>query len=182
MTSQTKIIESTLKKESGRLFNFIKRYVPSKEDAEDILQDVFYQFIAGFEEIIMIDRISGWLFKSARNKIIDKSRKKKPENFSKFETANDDDGSEYFSFAELLPSLDFTPEDLFLRDEFNEKLKEALDELPVTQKNIFIMNEVDGFTFKEISEITGLNVNTLLSRKHYAVNQLRKKISQYLNK
>jgi RNA polymerase sigma factor (sigma-70 family) len=182
MTSQTKIIETTLIKERGRLFNFIKKYVPSKEDAEDILQDVFYQFIAGFEDIIMIDRISNWLFKSARNKIIDKNRKKKPENFSKIEAVFDDDESEIFSFADLLPSLDFTPEDLFLRDEFNEKLKEVLNELPAEQKDIFIMNEIDGFSFKEISEITGLNVNTLLSRKHYAVNQLRKKISKYLNK
>ena len=182
MTSQTKIVETTLRNERGRLFNFIKKYVPSKEDAEDILQDVFYQFIAGFEDIVMIDRISNWLFKSARNKIIDKSRKKKPENFSKIETRYDEDENEIFSFADLLPSLDFSPEDLFLQDEFNEKFKEVLDELPVEQKNIFIMNEVDGFSFKEISEITGLNVNTLLSRKHYAVNQLRKKISKYLNK
>lgn len=181
MTSQTKIVERTLVKERGRLFNFIKKYVPSKEDAEDILQDVFYQFIAGFEDIIMIDRISSWLFKSARNKIIDKNRKKKPENFSRIEITNDNEG-ETFSFMDLIPSLDFTPEDLFLQDEFNEKFKEALDELPAEQKDIFIMNEIDGFSFKEISEITGFNMNTLLSRKHYAVNQLRKKINKYLNK
>jgi RNA polymerase sigma factor (sigma-70 family) len=182
MTSQAKIVESTLRKERGRLFNFIKKYVPSKEDAEDILQDVFYQFVAGFEDIMMIDRISNWLFKSARNRIIDKSRKKKPENFSEIEITTNEDESEIFSFADLLPSLDFSPEDLFLQDEFNKKFKEALDELPVEQKDIFIMNEIDGFSFKEISEITGLNVNTLLSRKHYAVNQLRKKISKYLKK
>jgi len=181
MTSQTKIVENTLIKERGRLFNFIKKYVPSKEDAEDILQDVFYQFVAGFEDIIMIDRVSGWLFKSARNKIIDKSRKKKPENFSKMENKNEED-EEYFSFTDLLPSLEFTPEDLFLQDEFNEEFKKALDTLPAEQKDIFIMNEIDGFSFKEISEITGLNVNTLLSRKHYAVSQLRKKLSKYLNK
>jgi RNA polymerase sigma factor (sigma-70 family) len=181
MTSQAKIVENTLIKERGRLFNFIKKYVPSKEDAEDILQDVFYQFIAGIEDIIMIDRISGWLFKSARNKIIDKRRKKKPENFSKIEN-KDDEEDEYFSFADLLPSFDFTPEDLFLQDEFNEEFNKALDALPAEQKDIFIMNEIDGFSFKEISEITGLNVNTLLSRKHYAVSQLRKKLSKYLNK
>ena len=85
MTSQTKIIETTLIKERGRLFNFIKKYVPSKEDAEDILQDVFYQFIAGFEDIVMIDRISNWLFISARNKIIDKSRKKNRRIFPRLE-------------------------------------------------------------------------------------------------
>ncbi len=182
MTSQAKIVERTLIKERGKLFNFIKKYVPSKEDAEDILQDVFYQFIVGFEDIIMIDRITGWLFKSARNRIIDKRRKKKLENFSKIKIIKNDNEEESLSFADLFPSLDFTPEDLFLQDEFNEKFKEALDELPAEQKDIFIMNEIDGFSFKEISEITGLNVNTLLSRKHYAVTQLRKKVSKYLNK
>jgi RNA polymerase sigma factor (sigma-70 family) len=181
MTSQAKIVENTLIKERGRLFNFIKKYVPSKEDAEDILQDVFYQFVAGFEDIIMIDKISSWLFKSARNKIIDKSRKKKPDNFSNMENKNEEE-DEYFSFADLIPSLDFTPEDLFLQDEFNTEFKKALDTLPEEQKDIFMMNEIDGFSFKEISEITGLNVNTLLSRKHYAVSQLRKKLSKYLNK
>ncbi len=181
MTSQAKIVETTLIKERSRLFNFIKKYVPSKEDAEDILQDVFYQFIAGFEDIIMIDRISGWLFRSARNKIIDKRRKKKPENFSKLEKYNEED-DEFFSYTDLLPSLDFTPEDLFLQDEFNEELTKVLDALPSEQKDIFIMSEVQGFSFKEISEITGLNVNTLLSRKHYAVTQIRKKLSKYLNK
>jgi RNA polymerase sigma factor (sigma-70 family) len=181
MTSQAKIVENTLVNERGRLFNFIKRYVPSKEDAEDILQDVFYQFIAGFEDIIMIDKISSWLFKSARNKIIDKSRKKKPENFSKIEISSEED-DEFFSFTDLIPSLDFTPEDLFLQDEFNEEFNKILETLPEEQKDIFIMNEIDGLSFKEISEITGLNVNTLLSRKHYAVKQLRKKLSKYLNK
>jgi RNA polymerase sigma factor (sigma-70 family) len=181
MTSQAKIVENTLIKERGRLFNFIKKYVPSKEDAEDILQDVFYQFVAGFEDIIMIDKISSWLFKSARNKIIDKSRKKKPDNFSNMENKNEEE-DEDFSFADLIPSFDFTPEDLFLQDEFNTEFKKALDTLPEEQKDIFMMNEIDGFSFKEISEISGLSVNTLLSRKHYAVSQLRKKLSKYLNK
>ena len=181
MTSQAKIVEQTLIKERGRLFNFIKKYVPSKEDAEDILHDVFYQFIVGFEDIIMLDRISGWLFKSARNKIIDNTRKKKPEYFSKIEkTFNEED--EYLSFADLLPSFDFSPEDLFVQDEFNDEFKKILEELPEEQKNIFIMNEIDGLSFKEISEITGLKVNTLLSRKHYAVTHLRNKLNKYLNK
>ena len=182
MTSQTKIVERALAKERGRLFNFIKRYVPSKEDAEDILQDVFYQLIAGFEDIIMIDRISGWLFKTARNKIIDKKRKKKPDNFSGFEITNNEEDGEYFSFSDLIPSFDLIPEGLFLQDEFNEELQKALDSLPPEQKDIFLMSEIDGLSFKEISAITGLNINTLLSRKHYAVTQLRKKLIKYLNK
>jgi RNA polymerase sigma factor (sigma-70 family) len=181
MTSQAKIVEYTLKKEKGRLFNFIKKQVPSKEDAEDILQDVFFQLIAGFEDIIMIDRISGWLYKTAKNKIIDKIRKKKPDNFSEVDVVNEED-EESFSFADFIPSLDFTPEDLFLQDEFNEKLNEELKLLPEEQRDVFTMNEIDGLSFKEISEITGLKINTLLSRKHYAVTQLRKKLSNYLNK
>jgi RNA polymerase sigma factor (sigma-70 family) len=181
MTSQAKIVEHTLVKERGKLLNFIKKYVPSKEDAEDILQDVFYQFIAGFEDIILVDRISGWLFKSAKNKIIDKRRKKKPENFSKMEIIKDED-DDAFSIIDLVPSLEFTPEDIFLKDEFTEEFEKALDSLPAEQKDIFLMSEADGFSFKEISEITGLNINTLLSRKHYAVVQLRKKLNNYLNK
>jgi RNA polymerase sigma factor (sigma-70 family) len=182
MTSQAKIVEYTLKKEKSRLFNFIKKYVPSTEDAEDILQDVFYQLIAGFEDIIMIDRISGWLYKTAKNKIIDKIRKKKPDSFSKVEIVNDSEDEESFSFADLLPSFDFTPEDLFILDEFNKKLNKELKLLPEEQRDVFTMSEIDGLSFKEISEITGLKINTLLSRKHYAVTQLRKKLNNYLNK
>jgi len=180
MTSDAKLVENIIVKERGRLFNFIRKYVPLKEDAEDILQDVFYQFIAGFDDIVVIDRVSAWLFKSVRNKIIDKSRKKKPESFLDIKIDNEESDDEEV-FEDIIASLDYTPEDLFLYDEFNEELNKALDSLPPEQKDIFAMSEIEGFSFKEISEITGLNVNTLLSRKHYAVNQLRKKLNNYLN-
>ena len=120
------------------------------------------------------------LFKAAKNKIIDKSRKKKPERFTdQFREVFDTE--EVFSIEDFLPSIGLTPEDLFLRDEFNEKFEEAINVLPPEQRDVFLMNEIDGYSFKEISELTGLPVNTLLSRKHYAVKQLKKKLIKYLN-
>ncbi len=179
MTEQAKTIEQTFVKEKGVLFSFIRKFVPSREDAEDILQDVFYQFIS-YANIELIEKVNSWLFKTARNKIIDKSRKKRPERFTE-QIRESFDGEEIFSIEDFLPSLDLTPEDLFLKDEFNEKFETALNELPPEQRDVFLMNEVDGFSFKEISELTGLGVNTLLSRKHYAVKQLKKKLNKYLS-
>jgi RNA polymerase sigma factor (sigma-70 family) len=179
MTEQAKKGEQTFAKEKDRLFNFIRRFVPTREDAEDILQDVFYQFIS-YADIELIEKVNGWLFKTARNKIIDKNRKKKTESFDD-RVSEELDSEETFTVGDLLLRIDFSPEDLFLKDEFNEKFEAALNELPLEQCDVFIMNEVDGLSFKEISEITGLTVNTLLSRKHYAVKQLKKKLNKYLS-
>ena len=179
MTEQAKTIEKTFVKEKSALFNFIRKFVPSREDAEDILQDVFYQFIS-YANIELIERVNSWLFKVARNKIIDKSRKKTTERFAE-QVRETFDGEEIFSMEDFIPSIDLTPEDIFLKDEFNEKFETALNELPPEQRDVFLMNEVDGFSFNEISEITGLSVNTLLSRKHYAVKQLKKKLNNYIS-
>jgi RNA polymerase sigma factor (sigma-70 family) len=179
MNEQVKKIEQTFVKERKRLLRFIRMFVPSREDAEDILQDVFFQFIS-YADIEIIEKVNNWLFKTARNKIIDKSRKKKTERFKEPVSA-DYDGEEFFSIDDLLSSIGLTPEDLFLKDEFNEKFETALNELPSGQRDVFIMNEVEGFSFKEISELTGLSVNTLLSRKHYAVKQLKKKLNKYIS-
>jgi RNA polymerase sigma factor (sigma-70 family) len=179
MTEQAKTIEKTFVKEKSALFNFIRKFVSSREDAEDILQDVFYQFIS-YANIELIERVNSWLFKAARNKIIDKSRKKRTERFAE-QVRETFDGEEIFSMEDFIPSIDLTPEELFLKDEFNEKFETALNELPPEQRDVFLMNEVDGFSFNEISEITGLSVNTLLSRKHYAVKQLKKKLNNYIS-
>jgi RNA polymerase sigma factor (sigma-70 family) len=179
MTEQAKRIEQTFAKERSKLFGFIRKFVPSKEDAEDILQDVFFQFM-NYADIEIIERVNSWLFKTARNRIIDRSRKKKAETFSDTIIENSED-DESFSIEDFLPSLDLTPENIVLRDEFREKFEEALEELPAAQRDVFYMNEIDGLSFKEISELTGLSVNTLLSRKHYAVRQLKKKLNKYLN-
>jgi RNA polymerase sigma factor (sigma-70 family) len=179
MTEQAKTIEKTFVKEKSALFNFIRKFVSSREDAEDILQEVFYQFIS-YANIELIERVNSWLFKTAKNKIIDKSRKKRTERFTE-QFRETFDGEEIFSMEDFIPSIDLTPEDLFLRDEFNEKFETALNELPPEQRDVFLMNEVDGYSFNEISEITGLSVNTLLSRKHYAVKQLKKKLNNYIS-
>jgi len=178
MTEQTKRIEQAFNKERSRLLKFIRRFVSSIEEAEDILQDVIYQFIS-YADIELIERVSNWLFKTARNKIIDKYRKKKTDRFTDH-APEGVDSEETFTIGELLPSIDLTPEDLFLKDEFNEKFDAALDELPPEQRDVFLMYEIEGYSFKEISEITGLGVNTLLSRKHYAVKQLKKNLNNYL--
>ena len=179
MTEQTKKIEQAFDRERSGLLKFIRRFVSSVEDAEDILQDVFYQFIS-YDDIELIERVNSWLFKTARNKIIDKYRKKKTDRFTD-QLPEGVDSEETFTIGELLPSIDLTPEELFLGDEFNEKFEAALDELPPEQRDVFLMSEIEGYSFKEISEITGLGVNTLLSRKHYAVKQLKKKLNKYLN-
>lgn len=180
MAEQVNTVEQTFAKERSGLFNFIRKFVSSREDAEDILQDVFYQFIS-YANIELIERVNSWLFKVARNKIIDKSRKKRTERFVE-QVRESFDGEEIFTIEDFLPSLDLTPEDLFLKDEFNEKFEAVLGELPTEQRDVFLMNEVDGYSFKEISELTGLSINTLLSRKHYAVKQLKKKLNKYLNR
>ena len=179
MTEHSKTAEQAYVKEKGRLFSFIRKFVPAKEDAEDILQDVFYQFIS-YANIELIEKTTNWLFKTARNKIIDEKRKKKTERFTD-QVFEDADGEETFTIEDILASIDLTPDDLFLKNEFSAKFEAALNELPPEQRDVFLMNEVEGFSFKEISEITGLTVNTLLSRKHYAVNQLKKKLIKYLN-
>ena len=180
MTEQAKTIAKTFAKEKSGLFRFIRRLVPSKEDAEDILQDVFYQLM-NYTDFEIIESLNSWLFKTAKNRIIDKRRKKKPESFS--ETVREEfEDDETFSIEDFLPSLDLTPEDIILKDEFNDKFEQALAELPEEQRNVFLMNEIDGLSFNEISELTGLKVNTLLSRKHYAVKQLNEKLNKYLNR
>ena len=178
MTEQAKTVEQAFVNQKSRLFIFIRRFVPSKEDAEDILQDVFYQFIS-YANIELIEKVNSWLFKAAKNKIIDKSRKKRTESFTE-QILEGFDEEEIFSIEDFLPSIGLTPEDLFLRDEFNEKFEAAVNELPPEQRDVFLMNEIDGYSFMEISELTGLTVNTLLSRKHYAVKQLKKKLNKYL--
>ena len=179
MTEKNKLYDRVYKKERNRLFGFIRKFVPSIEEAEDILQDVFYQFFT-YENSGLIERVGSWLFKTAKNKIIDSGRKKRPNTFS--ETIREDyDEEGFFSIEDFLPSFGLTPEDLFLKDEFSEKFNEALEELSPEQKDAFVMSEIDGLSLKEISEITGVKVNTLLSRKHYAVKALKKKLNNYLN-
>lgn len=174
--SQKEQIERTVKKESGRLLNYIRKYVKRTEDAEDILQDVFYQFTQSFGEIQYLDRVTSWLYTVARNRITDVFRKKKPEPMSEISAGGDE--GEMLTLEEIIPSLGLTPEDEALSRVIMDEIEEALDELPEAQREAFVLNEIEGFSFKEISEQTGEPVNTLISRKRYAVIYLRQRLER----
>jgi RNA polymerase sigma factor (sigma-70 family) len=169
---RNKNITNTIKAISNRLFGFIKQRVGSNEDAEDILQDVFYQFAGNTEPI---EQATAWLYKVARNKITDSYRKKKlplaDDILSNGETEDDS-----FNWKEIMFSDATTPETEYLRNIFWEELKAALDELPPEQREVFIQNEVDGIAFKDIAAAGGESVATLISRKRYAVLHLRNRL------
>ena len=177
MTASSVSLEKTISREKGKLFSFIRKNVSSKEDAEDILQEVLYQLVSGFEDIEFIERISAWLMKVARNKIIDLYRKKKTSSFSDEQVfIPSDDSDEPLTLEEILPDLSHLPDEIYWQSAIREEIDEALDELPPDQKEIFIMNEFNGISFKEISELKGININTLLSKKRYAILFLRKRL------
>jgi RNA polymerase sigma factor (sigma-70 family) len=171
---QDQRISEVVKRERSRLLNFIRRRVPDPGDAEDILQDVFYRLVEANRLLMPIEHITGWLFRVARNRITDVFRKKEPENFS--EIAMADENGEDLQFEDLLPSLDAGPEALYARRLLLEELKQALGELPTEQREVFIAHEFEGRSFKELAAETGASVNTLLSRKRYAVLHLRERL------
>ena len=156
---------------SKRLLGFIRKRIGNDADAEDILQDVFYQLAGNTQPI---EQLTAWLFRVARNRIVDVQRKHKPELLDDlYPSSNEDD---MLGWTDLLSDLDDTPETSYLRSLFWETLNTALDELPAEQKQVFVLNELEGVSFKEIAEQTGLTVNTLLSRKRYAVLHLRERL------
>ena len=167
------IKESTIKKEQNRLFRFIRKRVNSLEDAEDILQDVLFQFISGFDTIRSIESATSWLFRVARNRIIDRYRKK---GLKIQQSSTNLEGDEVLTLEEVLPNLGGSPEEEYFRQLIWEEINEALDELPANQRQVFVMHEFEEKSFKEISEITGEGINTLLSRKRYAIQFLRKRL------
>jgi RNA polymerase sigma factor (sigma-70 family) len=164
-------ISEVVKREQSRLRNFIRRRVPDPRDVEDILQDVFYKLVEANRLLMPIDHVTGWLFRVARNRITDLFRKKKPESFSDITAADEDD--ERPPLEDLLPSPDAGPEALYARRVLLDELELAIDELPVEQREVFIAHELEGRSFKEMAAETGVSVNTLLSRKRYAVRRLR---------
>ncbi|MGC1644182.1 MAG: sigma-70 family RNA polymerase sigma factor, partial [Candidatus Sulfotelmatobacter sp.] len=168
---QDQRISEVVKREQSRLRNFIRRRVPDPLDAEDILQDVFYRLVEANRLLMPIEHVTGWLFRVARNRITDLFRKKEPENFSEIDSA--DEGDESLQFEDLLPSPDAGPEALYARAVLLGELQRAVAELPKEQREVFVAHELDGRSFKELSAATGVSVNTLLSRKRYAVLHLR---------
>ena len=166
-------ISNTIKSLSKRLFGFIRQRVASAEDAEDILQDVFYQFAGNTQPI---EQASAWLYRVARNKITDSYRKQKLPLADDVLT-NSETEEEGFDWREMLLPADSNPETEYLRNLFWEELQTALDELPEVQRSVFIQNEIEGIAFKDIAESTGESVATLISRKRYAVLHLRERLS-----
>jgi len=173
-------IEETLERNRNKLFGFIRKRVPSVEDAEDIFQDVSYQFINGFDAIDSIERASGWLFSVARNKIADMYRKKKPVSLEGLYNAENDEGQP-LSLSDILPDLSNMLEDTMARDIIWESLLEALETLPEAQRQVFVWHELEKKSFREMSELTGDSINTLLSRKRYAIMTLRKSLQELYN-
>jgi len=171
---QDQRISGVVKREQSRLRNFIRRRVPDPRDAEDILQDVFSELVEANRLLMPIEHVTGWLFRVARNRITDLFRKKKPQSFSDTAVADEDD--ELLQVEDLLPSPDAGPEALYARNVLLEELELAVDELPEEQREVFVAHELEGRSFKEMAAETGVSVNTLLSRKHYAVLHLRERL------
>ena len=170
-------ISDVVRQEGSRLRNFIRRRVSDPLDAEDILQEVFYELVEANSLLMPIEHLTGWLFRVARNRITDLFRKKKPERFSDAAPATDDDGeNELLRFEDLLPSPDAGPDALYARTVLLDELESALEELPEEQREVFVAHEIEGHSFNEIAAETGVSVNTLLSRKRYAVLRLRERL------
>jgi RNA polymerase sigma factor (sigma-70 family) len=174
--------QQTFRKERGKLLSFIRGRVSSSEEAEDILQDVFYQFIAGFKAIESMDSVTSWLYSVARNKIIDRYRRDaaRPRTAA-LDGALGQDEEAPLTLQEILPDLGNTPEGTLLREAIWEEITQALEELPAEQREIFIQHEIEEQSFREISERTGISINTLLSRKRYAILALRRRLQGFYN-
>jgi RNA polymerase sigma factor (sigma-70 family) len=170
-------IGTVYKEERNRLLGYIRNRIPDSIEAEDILQDVFYQLTIGFSDIRRIENLTAWIYKVADNRIIDLFRKKKPVNISYSDSAKDDDDGP-LSLEEILPALGSTPEDEEIKELIWEAIEETLSELPEEQRSVFVATEFDGKSFKAISEETGILVNTLISRKRYAVLALRERLNE----
>ena len=175
--SDNKNVEQIITDHQSRLKSFIRKRVPNKEDAEDILQDVFYQLIKTVENTLNpIEQITAWLYRVTRNTIINKGKKKQESEFPS--SLYDEDEGILKEFSELLfdDTIMVTPETEYLRSLVWQELETALSELPTEQREAFELMEIEGFSAKEIAESVGVSVNTLLSRKHYAVKHLRKRL------
>jgi len=173
-------LEELVRKEQGRLLGFIRRRVDDEDDALDILQDVYYQLTAGFNDIRRARSATAWLFTVARNRITDFHRKKKPERLSD-KRIPQQEGDTPLMLEEILPALTRSPEDEYMRNVIWDRIEECLEMLPDAQRDVFIMNEFEDMSFKEIASVTGEGINTLLSRKRYAVTFLREQLRDLYN-
>ena len=174
MMEQDRQIADVIAREEPGLRSFIRRRVSREADAEDLLQEVFFELVRAHRLLLPIDFVTGWLYRVARNRITDLFRKKRPEAFSEAALTTDD--GELLELEDLLPAPDAGPEAEYLRNLLIDELRRAIAELPPEQREVFVAHELEGRSFKEIAAESGVNLNTLLSRKRYAVLQLREKL------
>jgi RNA polymerase sigma factor (sigma-70 family) len=172
---QDRRITEDVEREKVRLRGFIRKHVLDEGDAEDILQEVFYELVQTYRLMKPVEKVGAWLFRVARNRIIDRFRRRKPE-VSMGDDATRNDEGESFQWEDILPSPNAGPEEAYAREILLEELESAIDELPDEQREVFVAHEVEGRSFKELADATGIRVNTLLSRKHYAVLNLRRRL------
>jgi RNA polymerase sigma factor (sigma-70 family) len=176
MAEQDERISEAIDRDKTRLRNFIRRRVADPSDAEDILQEVFYELVEAYRLMKPIEQVGAWLFRVARNRITDLFRKRKPEASTSDPVVAEEGAS--LTLEDLLPSRDAGPEAAYARTVLLEELEDALEELPEEQREVFLAHEIEGRSFKELAVETGLSVNTLLSRKHYAVIHLRERLRE----
>lgn len=181
MTNKEAHIDHAYRQQNKKLLHFIRRSLPL-DQAEDVLQDVFMQLFSGFDQIRSLEGLTSWLYKTATNRIIDVKRKKKPALFSDRNVLHEhaEEGAVLF-MEDILPELSDDPEEQLFRKAIWQEIIEALDELPEEQKEVFVLHEFDDYSFNEISKITGEKLNTLISRKRYAVLYLREKLNEMYN-
>jgi RNA polymerase sigma factor (sigma-70 family) len=175
MTEQDQKISEAVARDGARLRNFIRRRVADRGEAEDILQDVFYELVEAYRMMKPVEQVTAWMFRVARNRIIDLFRRKKREGL-KSEADMVSESGEPLLLDELLPSPDAGPDSAYARTLLLQALEDALDELPAEQREVFVAHELMGYSFNELAEEHGVGVNTLLSRKHYAVKHLRERL------
>jgi RNA polymerase sigma factor (sigma-70 family) len=173
---QDRRIAEAVERERSRLGRFIRRRVPDPRDAEDVLQDVFAALVEANRLLMPIEHVTGWLFRVARNRITDLFRKKRPERFS--ESAVADENGDLLTLEDLLPSPDAGPDAVYARSVLLDEVEAALDELPDEQREVFVAHELEGRSFREMAAETGVSMNTLLSRKRYAVTHLRRRLQK----
>jgi RNA polymerase sigma factor (sigma-70 family) len=174
ITEQDKLISQAMERDEPRLRSFIRKHVADSSDAEDIVQEVFYELLEAYRLMKPVEHVTAWLFRVARNRMIDLFRRKKPESLNEPVVSSEDGGT--LSLEDLLPSAEASPEAAYARNMLLDELEDAIDELPEAQREVFVAHELTGRSFKEISAETGLSINTLLSRKRYAVLHLRRRL------
>lgn len=178
MNEQDRRIAETIERERGRLRNFVRKRLPDREDVEDVLQDVFYELVAAYRLMKPVEEAGAWLFRVARNRIIDRFRRKKAASLIETWPRSDETDAGASSLEDLLPSPDAGPEAAYARSVLLDEIEAALAELPEEQRFVFVAHELEDRSFRELAAETGVGVNTLLSRKHYAVLHLRRRLQK----